>query len=415
MSQIPVVDGTYRFVSSVNAVILVACLFSFPMRAFSLQKMVNFFLLFFFVIANAIQYSTNTLTSSVSERLTTEDYVTFQILVFFIIVLFNVFYIVFNKRKIVIKEDHLPLEYRGNRLVLLSLVSLLLVLLYYRNDILHLFIKGFLEDQANYGELESEGAMGLIFSKFLRPIPFACLLIAHYAKISKLQRLMLFLTMLIALFPLGISRNAVAMYWLPVVLVSFARLKRGNLFVLSILVGLLVFFPFLEEFRYWTGSLSDYHYSLEFLNSMHFDSSQEFMIVMKRGIVTWGHQLLGAILFFLPRAIWPTKPIGSGAFVAEMDGAFGNISMPFWGEGFINFDLLGVLAFTLLLSFFCAYMDKSYWQKGSAKVLEPYYLLFVGAIIFVLRGDLMSSLSYTLGAVACIYVVKLLSAKKQTC
>lgn len=59
---------------------------------------------------------------------------------------------------------------------------------------------------------------------------------------------------------------------------------------------------------------------------------------------TNGRQLLGCFLFFIPRTIWKTKPIGSGALVAEIIGQeHTNISMPFIGEGLINFGFLVLL------------------------------------------------------------------------
>ena len=85
---------------------------------------------------------------------------------------------------------------------------------------------------------------------------------------------------------------------------------------------------------------------------MNFDASQEFMIAMKWQTITWGYQLLGALFFFVPRAIWATKPIGSGAMLAShQPRAFTNIAMPYWGEGYMNFGILGVVIFTIILAY----------------------------------------------------------------
>jgi len=46
-----------------------------------------------------------------------------------------------------------------------------------------------------------------------------------------------------------------------------------------------------------------------------FDSYQNFAIVFFEDFITYERQLLGALLFWVPRSIWPNKPIGSGAFV----------------------------------------------------------------------------------------------------
>jgi hypothetical protein len=50
--------------------------------------------------------------------------------------------------------------------------------------------------------------------------------------------------------------------------------------------------------------------------------------------ITYGRQLVGALLFFVPSSLWPNKPIGSGTLVAEnmlmtrYSFWYTNISMP---------------------------------------------------------------------------------------
>ena len=190
--------------------------------------------------------------------------------------------------------------------------------------------------------------------------------------------------------------------------------ERENVFVLSMLFGLLVIFPLLENFRYWSGEFT-IGLSFDFLNEMHFDASQNFMIVMKNDVVTWGRQLLGALLFWLPRSIWETKPIGSGAFVAEeFNCDFTNISMPWFAEGYINFGFFGILLFTVLLSWFCSFYDSKYWNNRNSQ-FTPYYLLLVSSLLFFLRGDLMSSLAYTLATLFDIYIVYKVTSSDSLC
>ena len=84
--QIP--SKIYLLLVITNAFITINEMFSYSNRPYSLHKIVNFFLLFFFTMANAVQYSTNTIVSSLHIYFTTEEYVKFQIINFFIIVFF---------------------------------------------------------------------------------------------------------------------------------------------------------------------------------------------------------------------------------------------------------------------------------------------------------------------------------------
>jgi len=409
MLQISINDIAYRFLSLINAVLTVLFIFSYSKRSYSLHKIVNIFLLFFFVIANAIQFSKDTITSSIPIKLVSEDYVYFQIIVFLIILIFNIAYGQFDKMKF--KELSIKsIAYSPKRLIILSLLSLMIMLWLYRNNLLYFFVRGVAEDLQNGasgGGEETQGNVGYMFlEKVVRAIPFSCAIIAINFSIPKKLRFILLFIMLIALFPPGLSRNATAMYWLPILLIICKRLDKGNLFVFVMLLALLVVFPLLGIFRKWDGTF-DFGYSLDYLNTMNFDASQEFMIIIKKNVITMGGQLLGAIFFFIPRSIWPDKPIGSGAFVAEKEGVFSNISMPYFGEGYINFGYVGVVVFSFFLAYLCSRLDKDYWRKSKVyNRFKPYYLLFLSSILFIMRGDLMSSIAYTTGTAISIYMTE---------
>ena len=218
--------------------------------------------------------------------------------------------------------------------------------------------------------------------------------------------------MLIATFPFGMARNATIMYWLPVLIVTFHVFERKYVFVLSLFVGLLVLFPFLDNFRYFSGEISFSSVNLNYLNTMNFDASQEFMSVLKLNIITWGNQILGPLFFFIPRSVWPSKPIGSGALLGNTQYVFNNISMPFFAEGYINFGFWGILLFVVITALLCARLDKWYWDVEKSNSKNVFYLVFLGAIIFIMRGDLISAYAYTIGVLFSCYFTKKLILEK---
>ena len=90
--SIPNTSMLFKVLSTLNAVIATLFLFTFHDRPYSLHKMVNLFVLFFFVIANAIQFSTNTNVTTFPITVCADDesdYERFQILVLIILLLFN--------------------------------------------------------------------------------------------------------------------------------------------------------------------------------------------------------------------------------------------------------------------------------------------------------------------------------------
>ena len=89
------ISNMYKLLATINACVATLFLFTYQNRPYSLHKMVNLFILFFFVIANAIQYSTNTNVTTFPMTVCADDvhdYERFQMLVLGILLLFNLAY-----------------------------------------------------------------------------------------------------------------------------------------------------------------------------------------------------------------------------------------------------------------------------------------------------------------------------------
>ena len=81
-------DRQYLFFAFVNGCICWYALFTHDQQPFSIHKMNLVFLLFFFVLANASQYASDSLVSTLYVLLTPNDYYTFQVLLLSIICLY---------------------------------------------------------------------------------------------------------------------------------------------------------------------------------------------------------------------------------------------------------------------------------------------------------------------------------------
>lgn len=378
---------------------------------YSLFKMFIIFVVFFFCVAPIVQYKENI--RFFGTYFSDKDYIITSLYVFLILVFITSFYSIFRNifEKRVSKQvklDIMPeISLRKELTLVLISASVCCYYLYVNNfNIMSLLFRG--GDFVN--RVEQSQIADLIVGNFIRPMPMIIFLSAYIMKVRhKIILPILFILMIISSPPTGMARFSAAAMYMPVLLVTFPFLRKGyNLTFLAVL-GLLIVFPFLDNFRHLSSS-TNIKFGLNFdqFSELHFDSYSMFMRVLKEDVVTYGRQLLGVIFFFVPRAIWLEKPTGSGHYLMESMGSnFTNVSMPYFGEGYINFGLLGIIVFSLFLSYVMAKLDTTYW-KGSNKtgVEQIKYYMLLALLIFILRGDLMSSFAFTCGMISSFYMVK---------
>lgn len=403
----------YELLVLVNSTICIWNMVNIKHEPYSLRMMVNVFIYIFFILANAIQFGNHNNVLTFQFPLTEFDFIFFQYVLFFILIIFNSVYTYLKPSRIPVVGQR---KMNPNKSVIISVITTFIVLAYFRFNIFSLLARGFVESLTSGSgggggggiDTSQSWAGYLIFDHFIRPIPWAIFLLNLLTGgMSKKTNLLLFFCALITVFPTGLARNAAAMYWLPIFIVYFRKWIKGRIFIWFIFFGLFFVFPFLDNFRYFDGTIKLNLGGLDYLDNMNFDASQIFMALLSIGFITYGKQLSGALLFFVPRSFWASKPIGSGAtLVEQMKGDFFNVSMPFFAEGYINLGYLGIIIFTLFLAWFSKKFDTLYWNsKNHGGIFQGYYLILLGAIIFIMRGDLMSSFAYTLGLLVCYFVV----------
>ncbi|MCD9023653.1 hypothetical protein [Cohnella silvisoli] len=221
--------------------------------------------------------------------------------------------------------------------------------------------------------------------------------------------------------PFNTNRFYIGLCIIMIVYLFFHKKVSPSKFVGVIFVGLLVIFPLLNNFRNGLKEVeipSLYHLMLDQLTELHFDAYSNliatFHYVEANGLA-YGYQMLGVLLFFVPRNIWPGKPLSSGEAVGdfistrfEMD--FSNISNPIPSEFFINFGWFGVI----LGAFLVARMVN---KLESDTLMNRYtHALIAGYLFIIYRGDLMNAFAYCFGTfVIMVLVPNLLSklSKKQ--
>ena len=180
---------------------------------------------------------------------------------------------------------------------------------------------------------------------------------------------------------------------------------------MALLIGFLVIFPFLNAFR--NTSFDDVDKGAAIMRTVQnlpdtwkegdYDAYAMLTIVLdhvQNYGITWGKQLVGVMLFWMPRSIWATKPIGTGHFVATQKGwLFTNLSAPLPAEAIINAGRIGMLLWAFILGWIICKLDKLYWNRNNAdkENKTPFELLYPVLIMFFFfmnRGDLLSSTAY---------------------
>src|SRR6202795_1429286 len=177
----------------------------------------------------------------------------------------------------------------------------------------------------------------LVMQRFLLFLPSATLLILLYETVRSGRKvlfsrvcvlLLLLVLVMITENPYTEKRNAIGPVYIALLLVLFqnwfAIQGRRLLLLVS---GMVLVFPAIAIFTkntthtlsglslsQFSGEIADHYFSINYDSWANIYTAVE--IVKVHG-VQWGHQLLGALLFFVPSSIWGGKPLATGIFLAQ--------------------------------------------------------------------------------------------------
>lgn len=199
-----------------------------------------------------------------------------------------------------------------------------------------------------------------------------------------------------------------------------ARKSLFNLAIIGGIVAAIFLFPLSDVTRRAAGagtmvqadsvwrmiSTKDYDQFTMLANTLGFTHDEG---------LTWGYQFLGALLFWVPRVIWKTKPFDSGVEVGEwMRSVNVNLSSPLWAEAWINFGVAGVIITFALLGLLGRRLDSGF-GAGALSSGSVGYLgvsIFSGYMFILLRGSLLQSMGrLMILALAIVFLSKAIHRK----
>ncbi|MCF6521865.1 hypothetical protein [Streptomyces sp. JJ36] len=212
-------------------------------------------------------------------------------------------------------------------------------------------------------------------------------------------------------------------YWFLTVLFAllFTAFPRSpvmyrNALALGAVIALVVF-PFADRFRYAEDggpdhqtesvlvplTLKDYDQIGMFANTVSFAEAGEGH--------TYGRQLSGTLLFFVPRSVWDGKPEDSGVRVGKWMGMRNtNLSSPLWAELWLDFGPLGMAAGLAGAGYLAARADRRYVRRtvddtGPGNVLAVVVPMVAGYSFILLRGPLLQATGRIAIAALCLALV----------
>jgi hypothetical protein len=193
--------------------------------------------------------------------------------------------------------------------------------------------------------------------------------------------------------------------WFGTVVIALAlalpisRTTRGKMiFVAGMLVATSILFTYGNAFRgssytsqgeqgkivqTWLGP--DYDAAVEVAATAQY--------VQVEGL-SYGQDLAGDVLFWVPRRFWTSKPIGTGYTLGYFFGtATPNVAAPLWAEGFIDFGWVGVIIFLLTLGLVSALLDRGTTPNYGTLELRSLILpLLAGYSFIFLRGPILPAM-----------------------
>lgn len=225
--------------------------------------------------------------------------------------------------------------------------------------------------------------------------------------------LLLLLLVFITENPYTEKRNALGPVYIALLLVAFQPwFVSWTRRMLLLVGGMVVVFPAVAIFTHnhqqnlstvsltqISDQLADHYFSINYDSWANIYTAVE--IVKVHGM-QWGHQLMGALLFFVPSAVWSSKPQATGIFLADYlitnySMWFTNLSAPLVAEGYLDFGPIGVVLYAAAAAFGVTRLNRMA-LAGNKWVWYPMAVYAGVFLMIVLRGSLMIALGFASAA-----------------
>ena len=386
---------------SLNGIVLYLMWFRGLVKfSFSIDLIHSLFCLLFFWIAPILQVSAGFNTGEL--KVYEDDVVRANVFIFVWLVFYNVGVLLSAGKTF--KAKQYSYGSVSAKYVFLVLLALMIIALNYIRK------NGFDFGRKSLVETETQ-SLGLLINHCLAAlVTFGAIFVINWTKNTKRSKIYIIVSiacLLLSCFPTAMSRYAAGSIYCCLCLTLFPSLRKKHRIIVILLLGMVVLFPVLGLYRHksfsevsFTDIKNQISNMTDYFVSGNYDAYQ--MIIAATRLVdyagySYGYQLLGALLFFVPRQFWPTKPVGTGAYIAQTLGwQFSNVSCPYISEAYVNFGVPGIILLAVFLGYIVNRTDNTYWygDKTSFSFINLIYFYVVPYFLFACRGDMMSTFAY---------------------
>lgn len=245
---------------------------------------------------------------------------------------------------------------------------------------------------------------GILFGNVL----FQC---RHLLAEKKYYALFNFTISLLLLFTVASPFNKPRYYLGFMIITALFLFFRGKVKALQfnfyMVAGIFIIFPLTNFYRFGFAEVSwsdVVQLSFVQFNELHFDAYANIIATIdyvKEEGITYGYQLLGSMLFFIPRNVWETKPLQTGELIGNylielryLD--FNNLANALPSEMYVNFGFPGILFGAAAMAIIVNRLEKSARKEFLT------YAILAGFIFYIYRGALMSGFAYSFGTIVTI-------------
>lgn len=408
-----------------NSLVYITFIFNgcyFYYHVISSKKNISLFRLFyifnfiFFFIAPSMQYTAGIVFwhgNGLSVNYLDEDYIIANLVILFFCIILDITYWVHKvKKRDSLHNREVVFTYKKAR----ALNCICVILLTF------LILSGNLVSKS--AGLSLSGNLGIQILNICRTIPVACLIYQVLLKEEtgkyKLFMLIPLIVVLIVFFPFygSVSRFLLFGTYLAIISLFFSDYEYKSLYPLLFLIGFGVVFSSFNFFK--SNGIHDISsFSFSFVNFNHedYDAYQLLMLTIKyvgKYGVCYGMNILSAVFSFVPRSIWNGKMLPSGAIFSGIFGSwFTNVSCPWIAEWYYAFGILGLFIGGIITGVLFKEIDNysaekwDYFGRGI-------YCVVTGLSIYIFRGSLLPSWSYTFATILSVAIVYIFVKKKKS-
>lgn len=188
---------------------------------------------------------------------------------------------------------------------------------------------------------------------------------------------------------------------------GFTNSRRTRWTMIGLLLALFVAFPVANTFRREADEAVKLSLTNEYQGNGDYDSFAQIhnaIHIADTEGYTYLQQPLGIALFWVPRSVWPDKPIDTGIYIGEHRGySFTNLSAPLWAElyliGGIVPVVIGFTAVGKLIRRADTGLVKRFLEQRPLTVVGsfvPFYLMIL------LRGSLLQAMALVVSFLAVV-------------